>query len=158
MAVRFQDQLGEALRAYQAGQFMYKAPDGFASNWRPADWLLCRNGHFIAVEAKQCRTAGWAWSDWTPQQRAAAALVERSGGHYWLVINWRGPAGTKTADTFTWAVPGWLALNIESAATRKSLTIDMAKKVPGVTVQWVPGQGWDVADFLAVGIGSDNMR
>lgn len=153
MAVRFQDQLGEALRAYQGGQFIYKAPDGIAANWRPADWLLCRAGRFIAVEAKQCRTNAWAFADWTPQQRAASEIVERSHGLYWLVINWRGPAGTKSADTKTAAIPGYVMRNVIVAMTRKSLTWDaLQRDIPAASVPWVPGAGWDVDRFLRIGV------
>lgn len=153
MAVRFQDQLGDALRLYQGGQFIYKAPDGIAANWRPADWLLCRAGRFIAVEAKQCRTNAWAFADWTPQQRAASEIVERSGGLYWLVINWRGPSGTKSADTKTAAIPGHVMRTTIEVAPRKSLTWDILRNiVPSMTVPWVPGKGWNVEDFLTIGV------
>jgi hypothetical protein len=152
VAGKFQDTLGEALRAYQAGRFVYKAPDGIPMNWRPADWLLCRDGNFIAVEAKQTRTGAWGWSEWTPQQRASCEIVERSGGHYWLVIAWVGAAGTRVTEWHCFALPGWLARNIEASSTRRSLTWDMTHAVPGVRVPWVPGKGWDVGQFLTVGL------
>lgn len=152
MAVRFQDQLGEALRDFQAGQFTYKPPDGVPQNWNPADWLLCRNGKFIAVEAKQTRQNGWPLTDWTPQQRTAARVIEQSGGRYWLVINWRGAAGVKSGDTKTVAVPGFVALNIEPVIERKSLTFrDAIDLFPCVEVPWVAGRGWNV-DFLRIGL------
>lgn len=149
--MRFQDSLGESLRAAQAGQFIYKAPDGIPANWRPADWLLCRHGRFIAVEAKQTRDNGWAWSDWTPQQRAAAEIVERSGGSYWLVIAWVGRAGTRVTEWKAVGLPGFVARQIELSASRKSLTWAMTHDLPGKSLTWMPGKGWDVS-FLEIGL------
>lgn len=154
MAGRFQDTLGDSLRAYQAGRFIYKAPDGIPSNWRPSDWLLCRDGQFIAVEAKQTRTGAWAWGEWTPQQRLASEIVEKSGGHYWLVIAWVGASGTRVTEWRCVALPGFVARNVERTATRKSLTWAMLDDIPCRVVRWVPGQGWDVADFLTIGTDS----
>jgi hypothetical protein len=144
--------LGDSLRAYQAGQFIYKAPDGVPMNWRPADWLLCRHGLFVAVEAKQTRSNGWAWSDWTAQQRAASEIVEKSGGQYWLVIAWVGVSGTRVTDWKCYAMPGFVARAVEKDSTRKSLTLAMLDDVPCRAVPWVPGRGWDVGDFLTIGV------
>lgn len=150
---RFQDQLGDALRDYQKGLFVFRPPDGVAMQWRPADWLLCRDGHFIAVEAKQTRTNAWAWSDWTPQQRTASELVERSGGHYWLVVAWVGPSGTRVTEWKCVAIPGFVARQAEAQFThRKSLTWDMLHSLPAAVVPWVPGSGWDVGHFLTIGL------
>ena len=150
--MRFQDSLGEALRAAQAGQFIYKAPDGIPANWRPADWLLCRDGRFIAVEAKQTRGTSWAWSEWTPQQRAAAEIVEQSGGNYWLVIAWVGPAGTRVTEWKAAAIPGFVARGAETFTTRKSLTWAMLNDLPCRELRWQPGKGWDASDFLTIGV------
>lgn len=149
---RFQNTFGDSLRSYQAGQFIYKPPDGIPANWRPADWLLCLRGHFIAVEAKQTRTNAWAWADWTPQQRAASEIVQQSGGHYWLVIAWVGASGTRVTEWKCAAIPGFVARHVEEVSTRKSLTWDMLKDVPAATVPWIPGKGWDVGQFITIGL------
>ena len=147
-AVRFQDQLGDALHREAAGQFVYKPPDGIRANWRPADWLLCLAGRFLAIEAKQTRENAWPFRDWPPQQRGMCELVERSGGAYWVVINWRGPSGTKSPDTVTYAFKGSALLLAERVGGRKSVTPEMARQLGVLPVCWVPGKGWDVGPLL----------
>jgi len=139
-AVRFQDQLGEALR-HHPGVFTYHPPDGMASQYKPADWLCCRIGRFIAVEAKQCRTPRFYMSGWTPQQRNHCRQIMEAAGLYWLVINWRGAVGERSGNSLCCAVRGVQALRVEEPG----LDFAAAAALPGSRViSWQPGLGWDV--------------
>ena len=140
MPLRFQDQLGQALRTFP-NTFCFHPADGLsAAQWKPGDFLVCHKGAFYVCEAKQTRTNRFPLTDWTSQQRGFARQVVVAGGCYWLVVNWRGPQGAKTSDGFCRAYRYADLVPVLEVGV-KSLT---GQESCAVNVPWVNGK-WDVA-------------
>lgn len=145
MAVRFQDQLGVALRG-RRDILTYHPPDGMASQYKPADWICCVDGRYVLVEAKQCRTFHYPMSDWRPQQRHFCEATLAAGGEYLLVINWRGAHGTESGKTFAGWMDGKQALKY--AAERATITqADMPNLLHWIGVK---NDNWDVGPMLGL--------
>jgi hypothetical protein len=82
----FERAVADKLRALP-DTFTYHPPDDPRTRqWKPCDFIVCRNGKFTAIECKEIQGDTFPLSRWSPQQRGHANAISLAGANYWLVV------------------------------------------------------------------------
>lgn len=129
----FETEVGRSFR--EAHCFVHKFVDGLYAS-RPGDFIVLWRGQGFIIEAKTTTASTFPLSGWTKSQRAHCDEVTKSGGYYWLLVNFRNAGGRKGMTMAYRAVD----LQAVAASTRASLKpsaefgISLASQVGGWNV------------------------
>lgn len=73
---------------------------------QPADYMALSFGHFYMIECKSSVQGRYLLANVKPHQEQAMELIERAGGHYWLLILHRD-RDSRTHDCYALRQEGW---------------------------------------------------
>jgi len=101
----FESDVGKWLRAIPDAWVHHPVDHPKARYWKPADFLVCKDGKLVAIECKEVATGDrFPMSRWTPSQRQNARAITAGGGRYWLLVHFKQLKATiAVLSTWPWA-------------------------------------------------------